>query len=208
MLCLLIFSTLATNKSTYKSPNPRDVASLLLSLFAIALLVERTIAVLFSVLRTPAEVAKLSQSLDEMSYVQNHYEPPGDLTAEKTHEVQACIAAEAVYEHVAYAALTEQYVFMVGTLIGLLLSISGVSTLNTFVSAPVGGGKLEHLFYAMDALLTAGAIGGGSKGIHSMATAIFSFLSFLKKESTAAVATRKSSRPAKKAAKPVATKLI
>lgn len=177
-VALLWAASYAPLKGEYKHPSAREVGEFLLSLFAIAFLVERAVAVAMGLFRAPSEAQLRQRAAIELEDVESAYEPTGDPQAKKAGAAQEGVAEDAALDLAAHEAFTAQYAMAAATIIGFLLAIGGVSTLSTFIKPPAmdGSTSLEfHLFHAMDALLTAGAIGGGSKAVEVMAKALLAF---------------------------------
>lgn len=82
----------------------------------------------------------------------------------------------------AYKADTQQYAFAISMTIGMLTSIAGVRALQPFLKA----GALDTLktaecaqysfFLALDVALSAALLAGGADGVHSVVSAVTSFM--------------------------------
>ena len=129
--------------------------SLFVNLFFIALIVERFIAVFNSIWRRKGRQERVRAAENAK---------PG---AEK-------IAAQKELDF--YRSRTETLAMYGGFAIGILIGLAGVHTLQVIFKIDALVGTQKNVFQAVDVLLTAGLIAGGSKGINAITSLMGSFL--------------------------------
>jgi hypothetical protein len=139
-----------------------DVFGLLVNLFVVALFVERFVEIFSSVIRKPGRVS-IEALLRNAKKLDDRHE--------------AILALDR------YKAETGTLMLTIAFVIGLIVSLVGVRTLSAFFDANYLGGFQGSLFAAVDVLLTAGILAGGSKGINSMTSAIEAVFTAMKLQS-------------------------
>ena len=133
--------------------------SLFVNLFFIALILERFIAVFNSIWRRKGRQERVRAAENAK---------PG---AEK-------IAAQKELDF--YRSRTETLAMYGGFAIGILTGLAGVHTLQVIFKIDALVGTQKNVFQAVDVLLTAGLIAGGSKGINAITSLMGSFLTVSK----------------------------
>lgn len=124
-----------------------DYSTLFVNLFFITVIVERFIEVFNSIWRREGRLV-LARAVEIAA--------PGPEKNEAQKELDA------------YRARTQTLAMYTGYALGIIIGLAGVRILTImFVSSSLTGAQ-EILFHAMDILLTAGLIGGGSKGINAV----------------------------------------
>ena len=79
-----------------------------------------------------------------------------------------------------YRSQTETLAMYSGFAIGILIGLAGVHTLQVIFNIDALSGTQKSIFQAVDILLTAGLIAGGSKGINAITSLMGSFLTVSK----------------------------
>ena len=136
--------------------------SLLLTLFVIALFVERGLEVHLTVWRRGGRQT-LEAALQDAK----------DATAPDPMRVNAAQHRLNLYKH-----RTGQYALLGGVIVGMLISLVSVRTLHTLmaVQVPDPVNWQMRLFTVVDVVITGGVIGGGSEGVHKITSVITEYL--------------------------------
>ena len=165
LLTALVVGFLGFLSTEFASPQFEDNAgekalAALGTLFVIALFVERAQEVFVSAWRTlgreqiEAKVAELRRDGTD------------------TAEVRAQESRHREYRH-----KTRQMAFLVGMILGVLISFVGPRILEAVIPVSTSlTGWQTAVFHGVDILITGGLIGGGSDGIHKLVTLITDFL--------------------------------
>jgi hypothetical protein len=124
-----------------------DYSTLFVNLFFITVIVERFIEVFNSIWRREGRLV-LARALETAD--------PGPKKIEAQKELDA------------YRARTQTLAMYTGYALGIIVGLAGVRILTVMFETSSLTGTQEILFHAMDVLLTAGLIGGGSKGINAV----------------------------------------
>jgi len=184
ILCLIV-AGLAILIETKGSPNAVEFTTINLptvlkvfgGLFMVALMIERALEVIVSVLRdADAELLKLSVTAGATA-LQNAEKttPPNQSNIDKlqTH------LTEAQKKLTAYRVDTKETSYCISFVLGTLVSLVGVRGLNALLqNAPTSG-----LFTLVDVVVTGAVLAGGSDGIHQMISAAVDFFNMLSKQS-------------------------
>ncbi len=133
--------------------------SLFVNLFLIALIVERFIEVFNSIWRRKGSQARI-RAVETA--------PPGKKKIEAQKELDF------------YRSRTETLAMYSGFAIGIMIGLAGVHTLQVIYKIDALAGTQKSMFQAVDILLTAGLIAGGSKGINAVTSLMGSFLTATK----------------------------
>lgn len=156
-----------TGTTTFKRVTTADIESLAIGLFGVSLLIERTVAIGVTLLATPLSVRRAAVRVHRAaSRVESGYESRG--------EPDPRVIKDEALEEIENEALFNLLVTMAAFTLALLLGSAGISSLSTFANQPETWQRVP--FRALDGLLTAGTIAGGSRGIHTMAMALIGLL--------------------------------
>jgi hypothetical protein len=141
-----------------------NYSKLFVNLFLIAIVVERFIEVFNSIWRRRGR-------LERTRAVQNAKTDGERIEAQRKLDV--------------YRSRTQTLAMYAGFAIGILAGFAGVHTLQVVFDAGSISGSQKTVFQAMDILLTAGLIAGGSKGINAITSLLGDYLAASKEEVTA-----------------------
>ncbi len=133
-----------------------DYSSLLLTLSLVALVAERFVDVLLAARRAPGKKALIRAS--EVA------------RAAAVPDPEAIAKADNAIDD--YRAVTEKQAMRISLFVGILVALAGVHVLGEILDATELDGAGRTLFISVDALLTAGLIAGGAKGISKISSAL------------------------------------
>jgi len=165
-LLLIIFVAIVVGKFGWNqtitlSPDAKQATytSMFVNLFFIALIVERFIEVFNSIWRRKGRQER-ARALENAA--------PGEEKISAQKELDF------------YRSKTETLAMYSGFAIGILIGLAGVHTLQVIFNIDTLSGTQKSVFQAVDILLTAGLIAGGSKGINAITSLMGSFLDVTK----------------------------
>ncbi|MCZ6856072.1 MAG: hypothetical protein O7G86_19320 [Gammaproteobacteria bacterium] len=174
---LVGWGTLSWNGAiTPTEPDELNLTALLAGLFLAALFIERSLEIYIRAFRAGPrtrmmnEIEFLKEDVEELKAISNPTDPQLSSLAEcknqlveKTHDLQR------------HRSKSEAIALQLGLVLGLVVSIAGLRALSVLFSADglsddviFGSWTQKHLFNFADVVLTAGMLGGGSKGIHAL----------------------------------------
>lgn len=146
--------------------NVGDVVMLLLSLFVVALFIERAVEVIMIVWRDSGE-KECQRKVDKLEkQIKAKSESNVENLAEDKEE------AERDLKH--YKAVTKTLALTLVFVIGIVISALGIRALQPLVDMTVFKdltAMQKTLFAAVDIIITGALLGGGSKGIHEIVEA-------------------------------------
>lgn len=171
VLILIIFVAIIVNNFGWDqtitlSPDLKQetYTSLFVNLFFIALVVERFIEVFNSIWRRKGRQERIR-------------------AVETAASNKEKIAAQKELDY--YRSRTETLAMYSGFAIGILVGLAGVHILQVIFKIDELSGTQKSIFQAVDVLLTAGLIAGGSKGINAITSLMGSFLTVSKERAQA-----------------------
>lgn len=163
----------------------RALGMLLLRLFVLALVIERSLEVYVNTCRAAAadrlwqEESRCRRNVAQAEEARR--EASGETARAAADEASRSARAQlraAVDGRIAYRAATRARTLWASLLAGLALAALGVRILAPLVPTPAR--DLDpwraHLLAALDALLTGGLLAGGSEGVHKLTAAVTAFL--------------------------------
>ena len=141
-----------------------DYSTLFVNLFFITIIVERFIEVFNSIWRRKGR-------LEHTRAVENAQNDREKVDAQRALD--------------AYRARTQTLAMYSGFAIGIIVGIAGVRILKLLFDTTSLTGDQETLFHAMDILLTAGLVAGGSKGINAVTSLFGKYLEASRQQAAA-----------------------
>ena len=154
----------------------RILAQTLLYPLIISIILERSLEVFVKVFRSPGK-EEISVKIQKIERDIKALEK-SDFSPEKGEEIEFKKAdlCELLFERIEYNSQTRNFTLSIAMIFGVFLSISGVQILE-FLGRGLGGIVTENLsglqrviFRAIDILLSAGLIAGGSQSFHQLMT--------------------------------------
>ena len=168
LLSLVALFTLATGNTLQGKVafrldmSPQDYLGVLMHLSILALIVERFVEIFASVIRNPSRVqleGKLRMSRDKE---------------------ESTVAHEALQ---AYKAQTGVFTLTISFVTGIIIAVAGVLVLEPLFDSSSLRGSQKEFFEAVDIVITAGLIAGGSKGVNTLTAAIGAVFDAMKYQS-------------------------
>jgi hypothetical protein len=179
-LAFLVANAYSPSNGVYTNQSYERIKRMLVTLFAFSVILERAIEVFIVLIARPRALGEIEEvergrsDADVMSPIGE----TNDIDAERSAHSRAILAEQTIRRH---RYLTAELTVGLTFIIGLMLTYCGLHPLAEFM-APTESGLQSHLFYMLDALLTAALLAGGSKGVHTAANAILSFVKRLGSE--------------------------
>lgn len=174
MIVMVIISIEYFNPIILKSNIPSIAVNILISLFIIALLIERSLEVFVITFRNDQYI-KLTDDIARYIEIKSHAEN-AELNMEELCDKRTKLAG--------YKNKTQQLTILYGLVLGIIVSLIGFRVLDPFVdseamkAASVSLTDLQRKILAfIDVLLTGFLIGGGADGLHKLISVITGFLS-------------------------------
>lgn len=167
-----------TNSKTVLKINPRFIGLFLMSIYAVVLyflsnqllFTDSPLSIIFDNTK-PDEVFNLLISLWMIAWL-----------LESLLEVITSIFK--IQEGGSSEVDTRRFTYFVGFLLSILITLSGVRTLDIFFTPEDNATSIQiQLFSLMDIILTAGVLAAGSDGIHQITQAFKSLVLFVKESS-------------------------
>jgi hypothetical protein len=176
-------SAFAPNNGEYTAQSIDGIKRMLLTLFSFSVILERCVEVFVVIVMRPMTLEEIEQAEKDRSdanKMSQGIETTGP-ESEKATQSKSAISDKNVLRT---RRFTSDITVGLAFIIGLLLAFCGLHPLAEFMAPPITKHDFIshvqcHLFYLLDALLTAALLAGGSKGVHTVANSILAFINKL-----------------------------
>ncbi|WP_426992685.1 hypothetical protein [Methylomonas sp. CM2] len=184
-ICLLIWLVIVLiglkfiDVARYQNKPIKEYVDMFISLFAITVIVERSIAVIFQFARVPGLMLLEQKLVDEVG----RYDYWGNITTpekqdERLEQLKEWNKAIRLTKHQIRMYRKDNKILMtlVGLLICTVITVCGVRILHQFVNVNDMSCVQKTIFRFIDIILTAVVLAGGSQGLHALASTILRFI--------------------------------